>query len=149
VATAFVYMLLALPMGRLADRFGRVPVFLGGYFFLGGAYTCLIQTSSGVAEVVVYVVLIGAYYAATDGVLMAIASAVLPENLRTSGLALLTTSIGLARFVASVLFGLVWTWQGMEIAVGGFIAGLVAAMAVTASILSFRGGGSADVETTG
>jgi predicted MFS family arabinose efflux permease len=62
----------------------------------------------------------------------------LPEDLRTSGLALLTTATSLARLVASVLFGLLWTWQGVEVAVWVFMAGLVAAMILTAVTLASR-----------
>jgi MFS family permease len=38
VGTAVVCMSLAVPLGRLADRIGRVRVFLGGQLFLAGAY---------------------------------------------------------------------------------------------------------------
>jgi MFS family permease len=139
VATALVYMVLALPIGRLADRIGRARVFLAGYGLLGLAYTSLLLPSSGAAEAILYVVLIGAYYAATDGVLMAVASPALPENLRASGLALLTTATSLGRSIASVLFGLLWTWQGVETAVIAFAASLIVALTVSAVVLSFRG----------
>lgn len=128
VATAFIFMLLAVPVGRLADRVGRGAVFVGGYALLLLAYVALLLPWEGTAQVVVYLVLLGTYYAATDGVLMALASAVLPEALRTSGLALLTTATSLARLVASVLFGLLWTWRGVEIAVAAFAIGLAVAM---------------------
>jgi hypothetical protein len=65
--------------------------------------------------------LFGAYYAATDGVLMALASIVLPEDLRTSGLALLTTATGLSRLLSSILFGLLWTWWDLRAAVCLFL----------------------------
>jgi MFS family permease len=138
VATALVYMLLALPMGRLADRVGRGRVFIGGYALLVVVYTALLLPSIGAAEIAIYVVLIGVYYAATDGVLMALASSMLPEELRTSGLALLSTATSLARLVASILFGLLWAWQGVETAVWVFMGGLVAAMIVTGITLASR-----------
>ncbi len=148
VATALVYMLLALPAGRLADRFGRGRVFVGGYALLLLVYTALLLPSVGTAEVGVYVVLLGAYYAATDGVLMALASAVLPEDLRSSGLALLTTATSLARLVASILFGLLWTWQGVEIAVWVFMGGLVTAMVLTTAALARGKDREPDVQPT-
>ena len=46
-----------------------------------------------------YLGLLGAYYAATDGVLMALASAVVPDELRASGLALLVTATSIARLL--------------------------------------------------
>lgn len=131
VATALIYMLLAVPAGRLADRIGRGRVFVVGYVLLLLVYAALLLPWEGTAQVAVYLGLLGAYYAATDGVLMALASAVLPEALRTSGLALLTTATSLARLVASILFGLLWTWWGVEIAVAAFAVGLVVAMLLT------------------
>jgi predicted MFS family arabinose efflux permease len=74
---------------------------------------------------VVMLVVLGGYYAATDGVLMALASRMLPADLRTTGLALLTTGTGLARLLASALYGTVWSWYGAERALAVFIAGLV------------------------
>ena len=79
--------------------------------------------------------LLGAYYAATDGVLMAITSAILPAPLRASGLALLTTAIGLARFSASILFGIFWTWIGARESLVGFAIGLLIAILVAALAL--------------
>ena len=37
---------------------------------------------------------------------------------RASGMALLTTGTSLARLAGSILFGLLWTWRGVEFAVG-------------------------------
>ena len=72
-----------------------------------------------------YLVLLGLYYAATDGVLMALASATLPPSLRGSGLALLVTSTSLGRLMASILFGMLWTWYDVETAIAVFAVGSV------------------------
>jgi MFS family permease len=144
VATAAIYMVLALPMGLLADRVGRARVFIGGYLLLLLACSALLLPSAGPAEVVGYVVLIGGYYAATDGVLMALASARLPDELRTSGMALVMTVSNLARLVGSILFGWLWTWRGVEVAVGVFGTGLLAAIILTWFLLRWSEEGSAD-----
>jgi MFS family permease len=144
VATAAIYMVLALPMGLLADRIGRTRVLIAGYVLLLLAYSALLLPSAGTAEVAGYVVLLGAYYAGTDGVLMALAGARLPEDLRTSGMALLMTVSNLARLVASILFGWLWTWRGVEFAVGVFGCGLVAAIILTSVLLGWRKEGSVD-----
>jgi MFS family permease len=73
-------------------------------------------------------ILLGSFYAATDGVLMAWASRVLPAHLRTTGLALLITAIGFARLLASSLYGTVWGWVGAERALMVFFGGLVAVL---------------------
>lgn len=136
VGTALAYMLLALPVGRLADRIGRGRVFVGGYALLLLGYTSLLLPSVGTAELVIYLGLFGAYYAATDGVLMALASAALPEHLRASGLALLVTATSLGRLAASLLFGAIWTAFGLQAAIVGFAVALGVATSVAAFALA-------------
>jgi MFS family permease len=133
VGTALVYMLLAVPMGRLADRRGRGRVFAGGYGLLLLAYALLLLPTFGVAELGIFLVLFGAYYAATEGVLMALGSAVLPPSLRGSGLALIVTASSLARLAASILFGALWTLAGMETAIVVFAAALAVALPLAAA----------------
>ena len=135
VATAMIFMLLAVPVGRLADRLGRAQVFLGGYALLLVLYASLLVPWTGMLQVQLDLVLLGAYYAATGGELMALAGAVLPAELRASGMALLTTGTSLARLAGSMLFGLVWTWQGVGVAVTLSTAGLAGAMLVGAVTL--------------
>jgi MFS family permease len=133
-----VYMLLAMPAGRLADRIGRTKVFLAGYVLLLGAYLALLSPLGGVALVVVVLLCHGSFYAATDGVLAAIGSARLPEETRASGLALLNTATGLTKFAASLAFGALWTFAGLQTAIVCFAAGLVVAMACAAVVLNRR-----------
>ena len=128
VATAAIFMLLAVPVGRLADRIGRGRVFVSGYMLLLIVYVSLLVPWRGAAPVMLDLVLLGAYYAATDGVLMALAGAVLPAAQRASGMALLTTGTSLARLAGSILFGLLWTWRGVGFAVTLSAAGLTAAI---------------------
>ena len=125
VGTALVYMLLAVPMGRLADRVGRGKVFIGGYALLLLAYGLLLLPDVGHGQLVVYLVLVGAYYAATEGVLMALTSSITPPELRGSGLALIVTATSLARLLASLAFGVIWTFAGMNAAIAAFAAGLL------------------------
>jgi MFS family permease len=137
VVTAFAYMLLAVPAGRLADQIGRGRVFIAGYILLLIVYLLLLTPGLPAPVLFGSVLLLGAYYAATDGVLMALTSAMLPAPLRASGLALLTTAIGLARLCASVLFGILWTWIGAWEALVGFAIGLLLAILVAALALRF------------
>ena len=127
VGTAFVYLLLAVPAGRLADRTGRRTLFLAGHVLLGGVYLLLRRSEPGALELTACLVLLGAYYASTDGVLMAIASSRLPAGLLTSGLAVLTTVTALGRLLASTAYGALWTWWGAEATLTVFLLGLLAA----------------------
>ena len=112
--TAVFYVLLSIPAGRLADRWGRGKVFLTGYGLLVVIYATLLMPGVGNGAQFAALALFGGYYAATDGVLAAVASAVLAPNLRTSGLALLNTVTSLARLVSSILFGWLWSSSAMK-----------------------------------
>ncbi len=136
MATSLVYFLLALPIGRLADRFGRGRVFLCGYALLVGVYLIVLLPSGlGSAALIGCIALFGAYYASTDGVLMAFASSMLPGELRTSGLAALSAATGLGSLAASIAFGALWMFAGPESAVSVFLSGLVLAVCVTLVVL--------------
>src|SRR3954470_10797705 len=128
--TAVLYMLLAAPLGRLADKAGRGRVLIGGYVLLLAVYCILMAPSAGAVSLIAVLALLGTYYAATDGVLMAMGSVHLPESLRGSGLALLGTATSITRLFASILFGALWTWLGLDVAIAVFAAGLVVAMAL-------------------
>lgn len=110
VVTACFYMLLSVPAGLAADRLGRMPVLLAGYSVLGLLYLLLMTwPSAGLWSVAACLFLFGVFYAATEGVLMALASALVPPEIRTSGLALMVTVVGLGKLISSVVFG--WMWQ--------------------------------------
>ena len=135
VGTAFSYMVLAIPVGRIADRYGRGRTFVAGYLPLLAAYGMLLVPAGPAAELPLYLLLLGLYYAATDGVLMAIASGTLPSRLRGSGLALLVTATSLGRLFASILFGIIWTWYDVETAIAVFAIGLCVAIVLAGAAL--------------
>jgi MFS family permease len=114
VVTACFYMFLSIPAGIVADRFGRMPVLLAGYSVLGLLYLLLMTLPvAGLWSVALCLFLFGLFYAATEGVLTAMASALVPSEIRTSGLALMVTVVGLGKLISSVVFG--WMWQAYGI----------------------------------
>ncbi|MCG5463157.1 MFS transporter [Micromonospora sp. MED01] len=117
VGTSLAYLLLAAPLGVLADRIGRLPVVIGGYTALGATYLLLAGPVDGWPLIALALTLYGAFYAATDGVLIALAGPVLPARLRTTGIALVQTGQALAYLVSSVLFGLAWQAWGPQTAI--------------------------------
>jgi MFS family permease len=125
VLTSVVYLALAIPAGRLADRLGRGRVLVAGYVALAAVYVAILTPADGAVLVLASVAMFGAYYACTDGVMSALASSLLPVETRTSGLALVGTAMALANLFGSVLFGALWTVVGLETAVVAFLAGLV------------------------
>jgi MFS family permease len=133
VATSLVYMLLAVPVGRVADRVGRRRVFLVGYALLLVVYGALLVPSVGPAGTIIVLIALGAYYAATDGVLMALASTMLPPELRATGLALVVTATSIGRLLASIAFGAAWTLLGVHSAIVVF-AGALTVVAVGSAV---------------
>lgn len=132
VATALSYLLLAVPAGRLGDRFGRQRVFLLGQGLLLLACLQLIVAGDGLVSALSSLVLLGAYYACTDGVLMAAAAGLLPSRLRATGLAIVATAAGVSRLLASLIFGALWNWHDLPFALSVFAGGLAVAIALTA-----------------
>jgi predicted MFS family arabinose efflux permease len=130
VGSSLTFMVLAVPMGKLADRFGRGRVLIGGYVLLLAVYCLLMAPSAGAISLIAVLALLGTYYAATDGVLMAMGSMHVPEALRGSGLALLGTATSITRLLASIVFGALWTLLGVQTAIALFAAALVVAMAL-------------------
>jgi MFS family permease len=135
LGTAAVYLLLSVPLGRLADRVGRRRVFLAGHVALLAAYAVLLGPGDGLVLLGVVVALHGAFYASTDGVLMALAGPILPAHLRSSGMALIQTGQAGARLLSSVLFGAAWTVWSAHSALALAAAGLTVSVAAAASIL--------------
>ncbi|MFD3562077.1 MFS transporter [Streptomyces sp. NPDC058686] len=130
LGTAAAFLLLAAPLGRLADRVGSWRVFLAGHAALLTAYGLLLSPWHGTALPYAVLALHGCFYAATDGVLMAAASTAIPQELRSSGLAVVQTGQALARFVCSIGFGAAWTAWGDRTALGAATVALAAGAAV-------------------
>jgi MFS family permease len=132
LGAALGYLSLAAPAGRLADRIGRGKVYLLGHGLLLAAYLALLAAPAHKAWCVAALLLLGAYYACTDGVLMAAVSAWLPDTLRASGLAIVTTTVGLARLAGSLMFGALWSSHGMTVAVMAFAVMMALVLLATA-----------------
>lgn len=138
LGAAAVYLLLAVPAGRLADRVGRRVPFLAGHAALLGGYVLLLSPADGWALLIGVLLLLGVFYAATDGVLMALATPVLPQGRRAGGMAVLQTGQALARLVAAAGFGAAWTLWGIGPALTCAALALTAALAGATALLPRR-----------
>jgi MFS family permease len=134
VGTNIAYLALAVPMGRLADRVGRARVFVAGYAALLAVYLLAAAPSGGVVLAVACLLLLGTFYAATDGVLAALVSRLVPAPARGSGIAAAQTVVALARFVSSLAFGTLWVALGRTPALL-VVAGLLTAAVPAAAVL--------------
>lgn len=130
VGTPLCYFLLAGPFGVIADRIGPRRLFVAGHAMLFAVYALLWEASAGPLVVGLCLLLLGAYYAATDGILAAMASIVLPADLRATGLGLLATCTTAARGLAAVAFGALWTYQSSGTALGMFGVALAGGMLI-------------------
>ncbi|MFH8928014.1 MFS transporter [Streptomyces pristinaespiralis] len=135
LGAAAVYLLLAVPAGRLADRVGRRAPFLCGHGALLAAYLLLLTPINGTVVLALVLVLVGAFYASTDGVLMAFAGPLLPAARRASGLALLQTGQAVARLIAAAGFGAAWTLWGQRPALAAAATAMLTALALARAVL--------------
>ncbi|MFB6500429.1 MULTISPECIES: MFS transporter [unclassified Streptomyces] len=137
LGAAACYLLLAIPAGRIADRVGRRLPFLCGHLALLGVYATLLAPFGGPAPLLLapVLILLGVFYATTDGVLMALAGPVLPADGRAGGLALLQTGQALARMLAAAGFGAAWTLWGEGPALWTATTVLLAALAAGWALL--------------
>ena len=135
LGTAAAFLLLAVPLGALADRIGRRRLFLAGHGVLLLAYGLVLAPASGGAVAVCVLVLHGAFYASTDGVLAAAAADAVPAGQRGAGLALVGTGQALARFGCSFAFGAAWSAVGGQAALGWFAGALAVCVAGAALVL--------------
>jgi MFS family permease len=135
VVTAVAFMTLAIPIGRLADRVGRVPVLLAGFALLFIDYGALLLTSLGYVGLIISLIALGAYFACSEGVLTAVAGAVLPEDLQASGIGMLITVVSIGNLLSSLAFGALWVTIGLHDAVLVFAAALALALLIAAPLL--------------
>ena len=134
LGTALTFLLAAVPVGRLADRVGRLPVFLAGHGSLLVACLVVLAPGFGPGALMVVFGLHGLFYAATDGVLMASVGPLLPAGRRAGGLAVVQTVQALARMTAAIGFGALAQFVGLDTALGWYTVGLAAAIVAAAAL---------------
>lgn len=138
VGTNFAYLSLAVPMGKLADRIGRGRVFVGGYVLLLLCYVIAGFELGGFAGVLLVLLLLGTFYAATDGVMSALATRLVPAASRASGISAAQTIVAMFRFFASLVFGLLWQFGSLQIAMLVMGIGLALAIPLAGVLLHIR-----------
>jgi MFS family permease len=135
VGTSSIFMVMAVPAGRLSDRIGRAKVFTFGYAILLALYVVLLSGASSDLLLPATLLGLGIFYASTDGVLAALGSAAVPEAIRGTGLAALGTATGLAQLGASIAFGALLYSTNAHTAFLVFAIGLAVALAASVVVL--------------
>jgi predicted MFS family arabinose efflux permease len=111
---------------------------LGGHLFLVLAYLVPMLALGSEVRALACVALLGAYYAATDGVLMALTSDLCEPEQRAGGMSLVGTVTSGGRFLGALGFGALWTAYGAT--AGAFVfAGLLAAAIVASGFVLAAG----------
>lgn len=131
-----MYVLLSIPGGMLADRFGKPPVIVGGFILFTVVYSgfALADTPWPVAGLFV---LYGAYMGLTEGVQRAYLATLVPNDRKATGFGLYHMVVGIAILPASLLAGFLWDHVGPA-APFWFGAGMAALATVLFAILTMR-----------
>lgn len=135
VGTNVAFLAMSLPLGRLADRIGRSRVFIAGYLALLAAYLTAAVPVAGVTITLLCLLFLGLFYAATDGVLSALATQFTPPGSTATGIAAAQTVVAVCRLLASTGFGFLWFFAGRETAMFAVAAALALAIPVGAILL--------------
>ncbi len=136
LVSSTVYLVLAVPFGALADRWGRLRVFGLGHLALAVGYFAVAGTGTPLLTTGLVLAVCGIYYACTDGVLAAAAGGLAASGAVASTISLAQTVETLARAGASLVFGIVWTAWGPVPALTTFGGCLLVVVPVTMVLLS-------------
>ncbi|GGK98225.1 MFS transporter [Salinibacterium xinjiangense] len=135
VGTNVAFLAFAVPIGRLADRFGRARTFVLGHGLLLAAYVSATLPITGAAITIVCLILLGAYYAATDGILSVLATQFTTSETRATAIAAAQTVVAIARFISAAGFGILWFAIGREWSMTVVSIGIAIAIPIVAVIL--------------
>ncbi|MGB3375161.1 MAG: MFS transporter [Microbacterium sp.] len=135
VGTNIAFLALAIPLGRLSDKVGRARVFVYGHTGLLGAYLVAALPIADIAATLLCLLLLGAFYAATDGVLAALAAQLTTPETHGTGIAAAQTVVAVSRFISAAGFGILWFLLGRETSILIVAGLLVVAIPVVALLL--------------
>jgi len=129
-----VAALLALPVGRLSDRVGRVRFLVLGWGVYGVAYAVM-GTARSPLVFAGALLGYGAFYGFTEGVEKALLADLLPAEARGTGFGALQSVLGLGALLASPVMGVLMAVAGPRaafLATGGVALGAMVGLGVWA-----------------
>lgn len=132
VGTNIAYLSLAVPAGRLADRVGKARVLIWGHVALLASYVVAAAAWDATWATLLALLLLGTFYAATDGVIAALAGRLVPDTVRASGIASAQTVVAVARMASSAIFGVLWFLLGPQLAL--IVVGTVLLVAIVPAL---------------
>lgn len=109
--------LLALPVGKLSDRFGRLPFLLLGWTVYALCYAAMGWGRTRGLFALTFLAY-GAFYGLTEGVEKALLGDLLKPEHRGTGYGAFQLAVGLGTLAASLLMGWMWMRFGSGVAFG-------------------------------
>ena len=128
-----VYAALATPLGALSDKWGRLPVLVGGYIAFGMVYLGWAYANTGGQALVLFVIY-GIYAAANEGVAKAFVADMIPKEARGTAMGWFNGMIGFAALPANVIGG--WLW-GMASSTATFLFGALMSGIAVALVIAW------------
>lgn len=115
LAFNFLAAALAIPVGKLTDRIGRLRILALGWGVYAAAYLAIGSLESTIGFTIA-VMCYGAFYGFTEGTEKAFLADILPPDQRGTGYGALQLVLGLATIPASVMTGWLMTNFGSQVA---------------------------------
>jgi MFS family permease len=117
--------------GSASDRFGRRRLIAGGWIVYALVYTGF-AFSTTLPVLVTWFMIYGVYYGCVEGTERALVADFARPSQKGTAFGIYNGVAGIGALISSVVFGVLWTWFGPQVAFG-----LGAALAVLAAILLF------------
>ena len=109
-----VYAFTSYPMGKLSDNLGKRNIFISGLFVFSLVYIGFALTSNFYFIWILFA-LYGIYAAATEGVTKAWVSDLIPDEVRGTGIGILTMFSSIAMMLGSFIAGFLWDQFGAQV----------------------------------
>ena len=102
-----LFVLVSIPAGNLSDTLGRKPVILVAFGLF--ALTCAVMaTATSLAFLSIGFAMFGVYKGASEGVLKAYVTDIVPSDLRGTALGTFHTAVGLVMLPGGLVAGFLW-----------------------------------------
>jgi MFS family permease len=110
-----VYAIFSYPIGKLADRYSKMNIFLIGLFIYATVYL-LLSKNINHTTIVVSFILYGLFYAFTNGIIKAILVETVPSENKGAAIGFYEGFNSIGLLVANLTTGFIWYQWGPETA---------------------------------
>ena len=102
-----IYSLSSIPLGIVADKYGKKRLILLGFVLFAGLYYGFAVAKSASAIWVLFS-LYGVFMGLTEGIQKAFLATIIPPDFKATAFGVYATAVGLATLPASLIGGLLW-----------------------------------------